>query len=218
MPGVSGSDGSVFEKRPQRGRGLHSREELLCGRSGVRRCGARVRRRGRAGGSRGFLYRQRSRRWVRVRVGIDGLNVLYRARARTMSKANRPKVISCVRAWPTRPPMRMCGGALESVGADYVLVFDDERVASHRAYLFTYDPALWQGILSIDADTRVSSWLCPKGTCAFTALPHGVGGLGSAGRILARFLPRSRPGPREASSYLIDATVPPRGQGSRGGV
>ena len=43
--------------------------------------------------------------------------------------------------------------ALESVGADYVLVLDDERVAADRAYLFTYDPALWQGILSIDADT-----------------------------------------------------------------
>ena len=43
--------------------------------------------------------------------------------------------------------------ALGSVGADYVLVLDDERVTADRAYLFTYDPALWQGILSIDADT-----------------------------------------------------------------
>ena len=153
MPGVSGSDGSVLRN------GLNVVEDSIR----VRNSSAGVQ-----------VYDAAERAFVdeveRVvpegsyivnvpddgsafAYGIDGLNVLYRSTRTYDVESESPEGYILRTRLADAAADADVRSALESVGADYVLVLDDERVASDRAYLFTYDPALWQGILSIDADT-----------------------------------------------------------------
>jgi len=153
MPGVSGSDGSVLRN------GLNVVEDSIR----VRNSSAGVQ-----------VYDAAERAFVdeveRVvpegsyivnvpddgsafAYGIDGLNVLYRSTRTYDVESESPEGYILRTRLADAATDADVRSALESVGADYVLVLDDERVAADRAYLFTYDPALWQGILSIDADT-----------------------------------------------------------------